>query len=1166
MNARSHTDHACRMKNPLMNDRPQRGFTLVLVMSMLILLVLIGIGILSLSAITLRQSTNERAMTIARGNAKMALQLAIGDLQKSCGRDQVITSHAGIIADNLKNQQWTGVWRTDDADANPHWLVSQRSTQQEIDPRQTLSGDKAIVVSKFEQQEAVEVPLVPVATDQQIAAHYGYWVSDEASKAKINLPSPDSKNSTELQRLAHATLSTEYGLAAIHDAWEVPIIGAANQASLIPTLESSALTTQEKDIPRKYQHDITTEGYGLPVNVVEGGMKKDLSVLFDTTSTLHGRLMQSYFGAQPQSKPQPQGGVTALFTAPSGANGKKFFLIDDISSNGRTPVGPNWGNLYNYYQLHKNARSGNMAVIAPEPALYNDIRLRNWAPYTQHRMQVGSEQFHDTQHLNQTLRPTVSLLQMGFRMKTKLVTPAAGSTPARYRLLLQVKPLVGLWNPYNVGISAQNYSFEWGLFSYLRLKITSPTGQVTTPRIWTRELWNVGNTRDGMPDKWIRLLANQVDFRPGEMRMFSIASSANIGADNPVQSTWGTAGAFEIEARYNGTGGGPAVGFIDVPAGSTIQIEELCVEDRQNPETLVKWPTMQDQYSTTWFTLKVTGAAISRFQDLWSSGKKQTWEMPERVKPTSSPSFSVEQLAAVQEHLATYSLRLRNGTEAHASQSLRGWFDCNPTAFSMNPRWDGSRASGSLDGFWFSSPYFSPASQGVPHSDGGPDGRGLIAVGSGANETPQANTTGGRYQGYGGSSSISSSGQSQVPIYDVPRAPLFSLAQFQHAEVSRYNHESAFPIGNSYANPRLAGGDLLQKNFNGISGFTLVDQSYLLNQKLWDQYFFSTLSSLHKGSTQAIDTVYPLQSIAYGKAQLPNPRMMVLPMPGDTRFSVIMSRDQTIAAEAIAARIAVLGAFNVNSTSKDAWKALLGSLAGHEWPILNSSGRLTWSKATDDLVFSHFSVLLDAKGYKNGVAPRDLATWASHRILSAAELDELAEKMIEEVKARGPFRSLADFVNRDPDSSKIEHQRKGALQAALDASINVSIPDTIGKKSIRPEISWWNGNLHDEGVDNQAAGHSCFVSQADVLQSIGPVLQVRSDAFRIRAVGEARDLNSNRVLARAVCEAHVQRQSRFLDETDRAEALLTSLKSPANRAFGRRCVITSFRWLDNREI
>lgn len=1154
------------MKTPIRKSKPQRGFTLILVMSMLMLLVMIGVGVLSLSAITLRQSSNERAMIIARSNAKMALQLAMGDLQKSCGRDQAVTAHAGILGDNAKNQQWTGAWRTDDANASPHWMVSQLPAQQELDPRDSLSGEKATLVSKYEQQEAVEVPLVPVAADQQVTARYGYWVSDEASKARINLPSPDNKTSTEMQRLAHGSLATEYGLAAIDDAWEIPEIGGVNQASLTPTLASSALTTSEKDIPRKYQHDITTEGYGLPVNVVEGGMKKDLSVLFDTTSTLHSRLMQSYFGASPQAKTQTQGGVTALFSAPTGTNGKKFFLIDDISSNGRTPVGPNWGNLYNYYHLHKIARNGSMAVIAPEPALYNDIRLRNWAPYTQHKMQVGSEQFHDTQHLNQTLRPTVSLLQMGFRMKTKLVTPAAGSTPAKYRLLLQVKPLVGLWNPYNTSITAQNYSFEWGLFSYLRFKITTPTGQVTTPRIWTRELWNVGNTRDGMPDKWIRLLANQVDFRPGEMRMFSIGSPANIAADNPVQSTWGTAGAFEIEAKYNGTGGGPATGFIDVPAGSTIQIEELCVEDRQHPETLVKWPTIQDQYSTTWFTLKVTGAAISRFQDLWSSGKKNQWEMPERVKPASSPAFSVEQLAGVQEHLATYSLRLRNGTEAHASQNLRGWFDGNPTAFSMNPRWDGSRSTGSLDGFWFSSPFFTPASQGVPHSDGGPDGRGLIAVGSGANETPQANTTGGRYQGYGGASSLGSTGQSQVPIYDIPRAPLFSLAQFQHAEVSRYNHESAFPIGNSYANPRLASGALLQKNFNGISGFNMVDQSYRLNQKLWDGYFFSTLSSMHKGSTQAIDVAYPLESMAYGKTQLPNPRMMLVPQPGDTRFNTILSRDQSLAAEAIAARIAVLGAFNVNSTSKDAWKALLGSLAGHEWPTLASNGRLTWSKAADDVVFSHFSVLLDAKGYKNGGAPRDLATWASNRVLSDGELDALAEKMIEEVKARGPFRSLADFVNRDPDSSKIEHQRKGALQAALDAAVNAGLPDAVGKKSTRPDISWWNGSLYDEGVDNQAAGHSCFVSQADVLQAIGPVLQVRSDAFRIRAVGEARDPNSNRVLARAVCEAYVQRQSRFLDETDRAETLLTSLKSPTNRAFGRRFVITSFRWLDSREI
>ncbi len=153
------------MKTPFRKSKHQRGFTLILVMSMLMLLVMIGVGVLSLSAVTLRQSTNERAMVTARSNARMALQLALGDLQKSCGRDQSVTAHASLLGDDPKNTQWTGVWRTDIADAEPHWLVSQNDPSQEIDPLDVLSGGKVTVVSKYDQQEPVEVPLVKVDAD-----------------------------------------------------------------------------------------------------------------------------------------------------------------------------------------------------------------------------------------------------------------------------------------------------------------------------------------------------------------------------------------------------------------------------------------------------------------------------------------------------------------------------------------------------------------------------------------------------------------------------------------------------------------------------------------------------------------------------------------------------------------------------------------------------------------------------------------------------------------------------------------------------------------------------------------------------------------------------------------------------------------------------------------
>ena len=87
--------------------------------------------------------------------------------------------------------------------------------------------------------------------------------------------------------------------------------------------------------------------------------------------------------------------------------------------------------------------------------------------------------------------------------------------------------------------------------------------------------------------------------------------------------------------------------------------------------------------------------------------------------------------------------------------------------------------------------------------------------------------------------------------------------------------------------------------------------------------------------------------------------------------------------------------------------------------------------------------------------------------------------------------------------------------------------------------------------------------QGDVLQSLAPVLQVRSDYFKIRTCGETLDAAGN-VVARAWCEAVVQRSPQFIDSSDTAEKTYTSINT-LNKTFGRRYDIVSFRWLNDSE-
>jgi hypothetical protein len=209
--------------------------------------------------------------------------------------------------------------------------------------------------------------------------------------------------------------------------------------------------------------------------------------------------------------------------------------------------------------------------------------------------------------------------------------------------------------------------------------------------------------------------------------------------------------------------------------------------------------------------------------------------------------------------------------------------------------------------------------------------------------------------------------------------------------------------------------------------------------------------------------------------------------------------------------------------------------------------------------------LLDATGYQTGAAGSIPSAWLSNRRINDQELELLAERIVAQVKERGPFRSLAAFVNRDPTSTKAASRNKGALQTALDQTINGTLPVSIGKKVSTIDGTLIQSNTFDATIENQAAGNSCYLTQADVLQSIGSILQTRSDCFRIRTMGESR-LADGKILARAYCEAVVQRSASYLDNSDRAETALASLRSNINRVFGRRYDMISFRWLNQNEI
>lgn len=94
--------------------------------------------------------------------------------------------------------------------------------------------------------------------------------------------------------------------------------------------------------------------------------------------------------------------------------------------------------------------------------------------------------------------------------------------------------------------------------------------------------------------------------------------------------------------------------------------------------------------------------------------------------------------------------------------------------------------------------------------------------------------------------------------------------------------------------------------------------------------------------------------------------------------------------------------------------------------------------------------------------------------------------------------------------------------------------------------------------DGFLPGDNGHVSGAHLLAVLAPILTVRGDTFTIRAYGEARNPVTGATLAEAWCEAEVQRLPDYVDAGDAPESAPTR---PDNLTYGRRFIVTSFRWL-----
>ena len=277
----------------------------------------------------------------------------------------------------------------------------------------------------------------------------------------------------------------------------------------------------------------------------------------------------------------------------------------------------------------------------------------------------------------------------------------------------------------------------------------------------------------------------------------------------------------------------------------------------------------------------------------------------------------------------------------------------------------------------------------------------------------------------------------------------------------------------------------------------------------------------------------------------------------------------------VAAWQMMMGAFNVNSTSVPAWKAMLASIHDsnalvNELNLIGGTSSLRSLPTTDtgkETRISRFR-LPASKSADDGAPNLKNAYWLGPREYSDAQLQTLAENIVKQVRLRGPFLSMAEFVNRRLGPASDQMSQRGALQQAIDDSnLNLTLADdaSAGFEITADKVASYKYANPAAGTGRSNQGAPGYLTQADLLSVLGNAATARSDTFTIRGYGEARDA-SGKMLANATCEAVVQRVPDWIDPVDAAETAQATLSSKANQTFGRRFLVTSFRWLNPSEI
>jgi len=1149
-----------------------------------------------------------------------------------------------------------------DRSQTPVWLISGNETAPQYTPLSSLPDDAVELVGNGSAADAdasvdgldgrVRAPRIPVENQSARTGSYAFWVGDESTKANFtvrdpwfeetNITSATYRNRLQVpQRVGWERLR---GFAPLFDDPDNNL--EANDPLFDRVASSSQIGLLHEDFPprlRENFHHLTAHSRSLFTDTALGGLKKDLTVFFEGS----GSSLTPNTPIPDRSRYEPGdprfGGATN--------NG--------FPRTSATAGLPTWGQLKDWHDNVDNARAPVLAGYQFFTAFTHkdgEIRfhivplLTLWNPYdvpltagTGYQIQV---------------RHNIGLWNLGFAVHNPgYVDPSPGISPADYadgHVIgdYYLSPLQGIgWYDRDNASTFKRFGVDF-----------------RTQNLWSGDRPNfrftpfdtsvTASSSETVPEPlshhatWVTYTV-QESFNPGEVKVFTLDQTLQV---NPRDLHAGTQ-TIPLSNVY----------YPDDPDSYWFPIADgLQKEPGVTPAAAdtVRWfgEILQRNTPSTFSVRLLRGG--SRIWEILHTGAQHNreWYRSQYTEEWMRNHFNQPSTWNTVYHFDTWQLETKNISDSRSRSSPiqamannrispiliqnRDIHNSDQNAFRQSGPASAYRA---FANFNLIAPVMDPipeldlarAERGENNNDGFhtlslfESHRGDQA----SNWYDQQVTENNGYAIMGWRhehTALQTAGISNLVLRQSRTGDrLLSLGRLQQANLANYSWQPGFAIGNSEASPyvdRAAAAGLISyplRNATGNQHYLLdlglrapntqmtfpndnrnrfLDLSFVLNEALWDRYFLSS-----------IPQTGPLNPAGV----LPNSRHR---FTADTPDDPAAVRDEQRAA----AYLHNVGALNVNSTSVEAWKALFtafrdlrieGLEDGEQNPANTLPVSRTLAPELGPIDFHESGGTPSDYGANSAGLRRYDRMFQGFRFLTDAQIESLSERIVDEVRLRGPFYSLADFVNRrlvEPDltgghwrTARTNNQStdgnnlhtlpadydpmqglfglQGALQRAINLSgINGGVnhphadnPDDrvfridlnpgIGIQgdpmSIYPAAAFYLDTEHLAGAPvgevGQLMSHAPgFVTQADLLAMIGPALTARGDTFVIRSYGDSANANGENIQARAWLEVVVQRV---------AEPVTPAGTSGADRydpadTWGRRFVIVSQRWLLPEEI